>query len=404
MNPPRICIITDEVISPSQGTGALLLRQLGEQGMRNILNVAVVPAPHQDQPSHDWMLWDESYRPWHETERLLRQRRWAQGWQAARSLQLNCRIFDKVADFSPELFWVIVYSPAGIRMAVRLSERFPNVPLYVSFWDLILDYDKEEPKTRHFLRTLCQRAARVDCVSVSLAMHLAKMTGRRPSVGNIFCCEAPPTWKTDYAASPGGLQPVLVGNMWQTSALPMTEWLLAAGRRLCPSVKDAIWYAHPHTLEYVGVATDTLPEGLTYGGYFTGEALQRRLAAADFCILPFSDAGDRNQGVVRYSIPSRISEVMMAGLPVFAIAEDNTALAQYLSQNDIGAVCAPRPRHRLIEAYRAFLENEGERERIGKRARDFAGTQFDLKTYRKGLARLLRGMTSINTFEGDHNG
>ncbi|MFM9977241.1 MAG: glycosyltransferase family 4 protein [Sphingomonadaceae bacterium] len=99
------------------------------------------------------------------------------------------------------------------------------------------------------------------------------------------------------------------------------------------------------------------------------ERLGAMLAASDVTVIPFVD------GMYGISVPSRMYNVMAAGVPIIAAADASSELAQTIDRLGAGWVLSPRTPNALATMVRALAEPEGMREIARRGAAGRAGVE-----------------------------
>jgi hypothetical protein len=134
-----------------------------------------------------------------------------------------------------------------------------------------------------------------------------------------FSCLITLTFKQDHRNVGADFTAVMLGN----SHMP---WVLDRLRAVWPEVRrqhgvgPIRWFAYPTSVLYVERAGVRVGPDIEYFGYLSDRVLHEHLCAADLAIIPFNIADEPEYGYARYSIPSRLTEFLNAGLPVFAAA------------------------------------------------------------------------------------
>jgi hypothetical protein len=85
-------------------------------------------------------------------------------------------------------------------------------------------------------------------------------------------------------------------------------------------------------IECVGVIG---PE-IEYAGFLDGQEMIDALMEADLALVPFNVTASAEHDYARYSLPSRLTELVAVGVPILCIASADTPVARYLSQNRVG--------------------------------------------------------------------
>lgn len=372
---PRVCILTDYELSHTHGTGSLLLRTFANYPPSALLNVSC--ERHAPVGFCEHVLWDRRFGSQAAMRRSLMHgnlgslARQVQGRSAGRA------VVRAVERFRPDVLLVIVCAHQGFQMAAEIITRLPRTPVYSSFWDLQLEWAPDKREQDRCLDLILRSSSHVDCISEGIADHVAPRLGHRPPVANFFCCDLPRVWKTEHRSVSEGLQPVIVGSLWMRDAINPLLWLLWRAQNEFPTLRDAVWYAHPESLGRLKLSPATLPIGITYGGHYTGEALLDKLRATDFCIVPFNAHDEPEGGYARYSVPSRMSELCALGMPTLALAGAGTSYAAYLWRTRCAECVSPADPRQAYATFKGFLENRERRRDLGATARTLAESEFE---------------------------
>jgi glycosyltransferase involved in cell wall biosynthesis len=140
------------------------------------------------------------------------------------------------------------------------------------------------------------------------------------------------------------------------------DWLFVGGGR-----------AIAETSRAAGGAAHHLPS-------CAADALADYLAVGDLAVIAY------RPGMAGLSVPSRLYNVMSAGRPVLAIADDDSEVARVVREEDIGWVVRPGDRAGAVAAIRSALEDPVRLAAMGARARAAAerayGRQTIVEAYR----------------------
>lgn len=183
---------------------------------------------------------------------------------------------------------------------------------------------------------------------------------------------------------------VMTGNIWDTSALPRLNAVWAEARSRHGRELVIHWYAPPEALARVPGGAGALGAAIRYEGH--APDLDRVLSEADVAIAPFSGTAPAAGLYRRYSFPSRVADYAANGLPVFAICDDHTAFADYLTESGAGVFSAAGSVTEAAAVCARFLESVTEREACSIRARQYAESHFDLDRQRQRLVSALAAL------------
>lgn len=104
------------------------------------------------------------------------------------------------------------------------------------------------------------------------------------------------------------------------------------------------------------------------------EDLNHYLNACDIGVISFMP------GMSGVSVPSRMYNIMAAGKPILAIADNESELAMVVSEERIGWVVNPGDREGIIAAIKEAKSNSNELIAMGQRARQVAETKYSLES------------------------
>lgn len=197
----------------------------------------------------------------------------------------------------------------------------------------------------------------------------------------------PPAATRKFRPLSTGTRCVMIGNIWDTSALPRLNavWTEACERH--GHNLPIRWYAPPEAFARVPGGASALGPAVRYEGH--APDLDLVLSESDVAIAAFSGTSPAAALYRRYSFPSRVADYAANGLPVFAICDDDTALADYLTESGAGVFAAPDSVTDAAAVCARFLASVTEREACSIRARHYAESHFDLGQQREQFVAAL---------------
>lgn len=382
---PRILLVTDECISLGHGTGALLLRQFAGYPPDCLLHAFLSPRGDAALP-HSHLVAAAGARPEPRADRPM---------HAKELVSLLDAMHGGV-----DLVYSNVFGDVGLAFLAELADAVgPKVPIVHHALDFLVN---DEERFDSLLRALSPRLDRIWAIGPSLADRLASATRSMVTVVNPFCGSVPPTWKTEHRNLDERFTAVIVGNVYTPAVFVRLKTIWADLQRR-HGVGPIRWFAHPTTVqrfEQTGVVAS--PE-IEYCGFAVGNFLHEQLCAADMALLPFNleDQPDDRDPFGRFSVPSRLTEYMMAGLPVFAAAGSSTDAYRFMAGNRVAVCSTLADGTRFAEELAAFMRDTVLRREIGASARRHAVEHCDVEQYRVRLlgefAHLLavRGSTAV---------
>lgn len=284
--------------------------------------------------------------------------------------------------FSPELIYAIAWSAEGLATLDAVAAAYPRVPLLVHFHDF---WPGASPSFVPLLQRLAPRLTVAWAVSPSIARFVRQLTGRPCSVESQFHIELPALHRTTHRAADASFRTVVFGNFWSHDLLSDLKAVWRSCRERLPWLPPVQWYCHPDAVAQIRAAGLAPEPEVQPMGFVTGEAIWSTLATADLALIPFSHGAEPASDYERYSMPSRLTELAAAGLPVFGLTGPNTPLAEYLAEKRIGRSV---PASSTAEAAQAlsdlFLDTET-RATLGRRARALAESEFPLRKFQDEL-------------------
>lgn len=387
----RILVITDQAIGPSHGTGALLVRYFKDVPSVTIFNACAQISAEADLKT-TVVVPDPSEKYRAALKNLSRLKFIAARRAVSKTFYES--LLAEIRAFDPDLIWIIVCSRRGIRVARQVTDLFPRVPCYSSFWDLIQLERLDQPAAKADLMHLSDRSKILDAISEPLADELTRRIGRSVGVEDFFCADRihTPTQIPTQARrwEPGQANLVMVGNVWLRDAFATLLKVVQLARRMRPEMGDVVWYCHSASLHRLGLSESKMPAGFTYGG--TGVGLSPRPGAGDLCLVPLHGPRTHSEGYSRFSLPSKVTELFSSGVPVFSISGPTTAFARYLEGTGTGVSVSPDSISEAAGVLVQLLADSDQRDRMGQRAREYAQEHFEIDAFRERLLTRLRGI------------
>lgn len=356
----KILLLTDDAISFSHGTGAVLLKILGNHPPSELahgyLNRVSDPALEQAYQIHT-------------------------DPDAIDRLPVIDRFWRQLAaiKFQPELIYANFYGLRGLRILHALLTRAPYLPPVIQhFQDLRPDSAGE---LLMLLRTMQPKLTRIWALTPTMARFLETQIGRQVEVFISFGAPLPARPRTIYRAFGPDFKAVMLGNVW----LPeVVEDLRRAWRHLImnrPGLGPIQWFGHPFALNHILQNGQVPGDEIRPMGFAPN--LEDALVGADLAILPFNRKEPPENNYARFSLPSRLSELTMAGLPVFALACSGTTVWDFIHINRIGRCACPMNPARMSELLMEFAMDQDARTACGRNALSLAYAEFDIEKLRR---------------------
>jgi hypothetical protein len=379
---PRILVLTDDCISPSHGTGAVLLRHFAgyprERLLHGYLRLKGDPfLPHSFKvaPSADVTASDAEG-----TEKRTR--------SAAQLVAEITRSHGPI-----DLVYSNFFGETGlVFLRELLGEIGASVPVIHHVHDLLADNDERFDAR---LREVAPRVTEFWAIGPGLAERVRAATGRSVTLMNTFSCPITPTFKREHRDVTPDFTAVMLGNSHMPWVLDKVRSVWAEVRRR-HGVGPIRWFAYPTSVLYVERAGVRIDPDIEYYGYLSDRVLHQHLCAADLAIIPFNIADEPEYGYARYSIPSRLTEFLNAGLPVFAAAGRNTEARRFIAHHRIGTFSTIADTETFTRDLFAIVESAASRRALGAASRTFATEHCDVERYRERLFARIGALTQFD--------
>jgi glycosyltransferase involved in cell wall biosynthesis len=118
------------------------------------------------------------------------------------------------------------------------------------------------------------------------------------------------------------------------------------------------------------------------------ESVPGMLKEFDLLFLPldFSSTGLK---FAQFSIPTKATEYMLSGTPVFVLAPEKTAVSKFFKENNCGYCVSSPDEKEIIRGIQFLINNEEYRKRISANAMNLAKEKFDSETVRQKFLNVL---------------
>jgi predicted SAM-dependent methyltransferase len=366
---PRLLLLTDDCISLEHGTGALLLRQFADYPRDHLLHAYLVRRGDAALP--------HSY---HVSAGAGAIERGSNAPMSAVELVTHLTAEHGAID----LVYSNLFGDDGLAFLKELASALDrSVPIVHHALDFIV---RDENRFDALLKELGPRLTRLWAIGPTLADRLASVTGTMVTVVNPLGGRVSPTWTTEHRQFDQRFSAIVVGNVYTPAVFAKLQTVWAEVRRRY-GVGPVKWFAHPSTVQRFEQTGVTIAPDIQYCGFAVGEFLHEQLCAADIAIMPFNivDEPDAGDPIGRYSVPSRLSEYMNAGVPVFAAAGRSTDAYRFMAGNSVAVCSSLADEARFTADLVAFMRDTALRRHIGASARRFAVKQGDVTIYRTRL-------------------
>jgi len=385
---PRLLILTDDCVSPSHGTGAALLRQLKEFPENFLLHAYLnrkgepsLSRSARVRPAKD------PAKPWYARITTAEPR----DIDAARSVQ---EFMEQVvgADEKIGVVYSCVFGETGLQLLTEVLDHLPpGTPAIHHANDFL--YAKKL-RFERMLRTLSPRISEFWSIGQGLAEEITRITGREAALMAPFQCDLQPVYKQSHRPFGPECKAVMLGNSHMPHVLHHLRHVWEKLEASVEGLRPIQWYAYPTSVTYVKDAGVTFEPQIEYCGFLNNDALHEQLCEADFAIVPFNIHDKPEYHYARFSIPSRITEFVNAGLPIFAAAGKETEACRFISGNGIGRCASIADETGFATQLLEFAKDTAARELMGAHNRHFAEEHCDIRVYRKELMRRFRRLTT----------
>lgn len=395
---PRLLIFSESALSLSHGTGIIFRREF-----------ATYPA----EKLENWFI-GRSEEPFIARHLDLNLRRWpARGWwppavplaklwnrSGARitgrawSVPVNATALSAAAAAGGEfdLMLAIVYSRAGLEAlrAVHAGFREPP-PLVLYLQDFFPNSDWGYWRA---LRRLTAHATEVWAVSDSIARAVQQHLGRPALNIPPFHLELPAAAKQEHRPFSAGFRAVVLGNFWQIVLLNDLKAIWRAVRAQLPALPPVRWQCPAAGIERVRSGGAEPGPEVEPAPFLSSEELFAMLCDADLALIPFSRGRRPATDYERYSLPSRLTEICAAGLPMFGLTGENTPLADYITTHGLGRFAPAADTAAAAAGLAGMICDHAARASYGQAARALAERQFPLAPFQEWLHGRLRQLAT----------
>jgi hypothetical protein len=299
----------------------------------------------------------------------------------------DASVLEKLRSFKAEAVYSVACTPELVSLVAQLAAEL-RLPVLQYF----LDYQGfDRIGTSRCLRQLAELGDVIWALTDAIADDVARRCGRRPEVVAGFCNEEGITAsdKTVWGAPPRG---VLAGNFWDIRLADFLRCVWAHCRELRQELFPLDWLADPSSVLQISKVGITVEPEIVPAGHYSGEEYIRRLAQYDFAVVPFNVGGAADNDYARYSLPSRVTEMLTAGLPLFCLCSPDTPLAEYVRRHEVGvSVAGSNPEATARQLIRFAFDTESLR-RLSQNAVRLARRNFRGEIMQGRLSKALLGM------------
>jgi glycosyltransferase involved in cell wall biosynthesis len=360
---PSVLVLTDDCVSPGHGTGAVLMRHLADYPTNRLAHVYL---RRKGDPFSA-----NSYP-------LAVNGRGEAGSLTASAVASQLRAKGQ----APDLIYSNVFGEAGLEALDALLDTIGPTPVIQHFHDWLYT------DLRAFERALVAIAPRVTelwAITDALGQRIGAMAGRPVRTMNTFKCEIASFSKREHRALDERFRVVMLGNSHMPWVLHHVRNVWRRIREQVPGLAPIQWYGYPTSALYVREAGVEFEPEIEYYGYLNARALHEHLCAADLALVPFNIADDPEYHYAEFSVPSRLTEFLNAGLPIVAAAGARTETYRFLTRHGIGVCGTIADEERFASTLLDLMRDTSARLALSTRARAFAERHCDVRAYRQTL-------------------
>ena len=400
---PRVLVFSEGAISSSHGTGTIFARNFGAYPPEKLTNWFIgasedpLLARNLNLSSHRWPR--GNFNPPSVLLAKLWNRLLARATGRTWCVPVNHgAIRDaaraQAAEF--DLVYAIVLTREGFdALAAVLDGLGSHVPVILQIQDF---FPRAHLGFWPAVRRLAPRIAEVWAVAPSIGRALAPhLPGKPMRIDPLFNLALPQPSKIQHRDFSGDFRTVVLGNFWNPALLDD----LKAAWRLCqqqlPGLPPVRWHCHPAGIDRVRAAGYAPGPEVEPAPFLTGEKLFTMLREADLAIIPFSREDEPTTDYERYSLPSRVTELAAAGLPIFCLSGHGTPLYDYVTENQIGLAAPASDTAQVASRLISLIRDTAQRTALGCAARTHAERHFPLAAEQADIYRRFSEVASGQT-------
>jgi glycosyltransferase involved in cell wall biosynthesis len=376
---PNLLVQSYFSISLAHGTGTVLIKQLAEYPRAKMANVFTFPYGEVWLEKSLWLLKDDNLKTRviyaaMQIKQALRGERVADGYYYKHVAKGLAKL-----RFSPDILYANPAKYEDLSSIIELRKSY-QIPTIIYFQDYT--FQLEEDFYSDLRRVLSDRQTKeIWALTPEIASEIEDKTGIVVKDQHI---EIGSQKKTRFNAFGENFKTVIMGTIYSVETVKFLKRLWAMMKESLPELSPIEWLAHPKALKRIEKNIRIEPE-IQYRGFLQGEELNEKLLSADLSIIPVNVGRKAEDSIAQYSLPSRISELAVLGVPMFVIASPDTATARYIQRTGI-AICESADnleacKSKIVE----FMKNQTMREAFSQKAREYAEKNLDIKRYREEL-------------------
>ena len=361
---PCVLILTDDCVSPGHGIGAVLLRHLAQYPRHRLAHVYL---RRKGDP-----FWPNSYA-------LAMNGRGEAGSLSAADIASRLA----ASGHAPDVIYANVFGEAGLEAIEALADAFGgSVPVIQHFHDWLY---ADQASFERILRRVSPRVSEFWAITDALGRHISAIAGREVTTVNTFKCEIAPAHKSDHRDLDERFKVVMLGNSHMPWVLHHVRNVWRKVRQEVPGLAPIQWFGYPTSVLYVKEAGVEFEPEIEYYGYLNDRVLHEHLCDADLALVPFNVADEPEYHYAAHSVPSRMTEFLNAGLPIFAAAGRGTETWQFVTGHDIGVCATIADEDRFAATLLDLMRDTPARLALSRRGRAFAQTHCDVRKHQQML-------------------
>ena len=290
--------------------------------------------------------------------------------------------------FEPDLIYGNCLGFNDLSLLLQLAMEYNGqVPVIQHFQDYFTEPHRE------FYNVMAEMLPYCDAVwtlTESIAADIESRFEASAEVMHVFKSEVPPDFKAIHRQMDSSFRVVLVGNFGSHFVLHDVKRIWRMTEQRMPGLRPFQWIAHPASAGRIANAGVEIGPEIEFAGFKApGRELHETLMQADAAIIPLNSESEPQTDYERFSIPSRITEMALAGLPIFCLAGPATETRRYVEKNGIGVCVNGSEGDQLFLKFWDLLSQHELRAKLGLQARRFAEVEFDLKEFQPRFLSML---------------
>jgi glycosyltransferase involved in cell wall biosynthesis len=393
---PRVLIVSDTSISKAHGTGRLVMRHFSHYPQHRLANAYLnssgecfcTPSHFNTRRFGRTQIGTAQRFAWAIYQRVGRRPGLAR-YTYLPKLSISPKVSDVILD-RPDVIYSVVFSETGLALTDALCTHFDDVPMIQYF----LDYQLPHGIGRHrYVKQVMNRAAETWALTEKIASAIQPFSERPVILRPGFHIDMPPRSKHQHReATDPDFTCIIIGNFWSLDTIPVTKGLWQRASAKHPNLKSIRWYGHLESVERLNDTFGDIGPEIEYAGFLDGQEMIDALMEADLALVPFNVTASAEHDYARYSLPSRLTELLAVGVPIFCIASADTPVAHYLSHNMVGVTGDAQNPEGLADRVCRLIESRSSRLNLSRNARSFAEHNFELVPFQQFLYSKLKSL------------